>query len=222
VLAAHVKAGGGRFRGIRQQAQSHHLLGSLAKRPTPDGLLSDPAFRRGLEALGRLGLVFDAVVFFTQLGDLATAARGAPEARIVLNHLGWPMAGPSGDRRETFRLWRAGMKELATCSNVSVKLGGLGMTAFGFGFEHRPVPPGSQELAETWSPFVETAIALFGPDRCMFESNFPVDGQSCGYGSLWNAFKRMTALMPQGERTSLFSDTARRVYGLPEIHAQRA
>ena len=222
ILLAHVAAGGGRFRGVRQQAQFDPALGSLAKRPTPEGLLRDPAFRRGLAVLGAMDLVFDAVVYFTQLGDLASAARGCPDTAIVLNHVGWPMAiGPYADQQATFSRWREGMAELEKCPNVSVKLGGLGMTAFGFGFEHWPAPPSSEQLLATWRPYLETMISLFGAGRCMFESNFPVDAQSCSYASLWNAFKLLTHRATHEERHLLFAGAARKIYRLNELESHR-
>jgi L-fuconolactonase len=215
-LHAHSMAGGGRFRGIRQQAQSDAVLGSMAKRPTPEGLLGDAAFRLGLGRLGAKGLVFDAVLYFTQLGELYDVARQCPETTIVVNHLGGPLGiGPySADKQANFEQWRAGMAQLAVCPNVFVKIGGLGMTARGFGFELRPAPPTSEQLAQAWRPHVETAITLFGPERCMFESNFPVDAQSCGYAVLWNAFKRLTTGATDEERANLFSGVARKIYNI--------
>ena len=93
-----------------------------------------------------------------------------------------------------------------------MKLGGLGMTSFGFGFHEREAPPSSQELADAWRPYVETCIEAVRPERCMFESNFPPDKQSCGYTELWNAFKRLTAGASADEKTALYSGTAARVY----------
>ena len=120
---------------------------------------------------------------------------------------------PAG-RRETLPVWKKNMQDLAGCPNVIVKLGGLGMTSFGFGFHLREAPPSSQELAAAWKPYIETCIELFGPDRCMFESNFPPDKQSCGYTELWNAFKLITKGASAAEKTALYSGTAARVYGM--------
>jgi predicted TIM-barrel fold metal-dependent hydrolase len=97
---------------------------------------------------------------------------------------------------------------------VVAKLGGLGMRLFGFGFHEAPTPPDSEQLARAWRPYVETCIDAFGPARCMFESNFPVDQLSCSYVALWNAFKRISAGMSADERAALFSGTASRVYRL--------
>ena len=117
-------------------------------------------------------------------------------------------------RDEIFVEWSRSIRDLATCENVCVKLGGLGMRINGFGFETQEAPPTSEILATAWRPYIETCIDAFGPRRCMFESNFPVDKGSYGYGSAWNAFKRLTREASNSDRTSLFSGTAARVYGL--------
>jgi predicted TIM-barrel fold metal-dependent hydrolase len=137
----------------------------------------------------------------------------------VLNHVGGPLGiGPYAEcRDETFTVWSRAIQRLATCPNVTVKLGGLGMVAYGFGFDALPEPPDSVRLAEAWRPYIETCIAAFGPDRSMFESNFPVDKQSYGYGVGWNAFKRLTQDYSADERRELFAGAARRAYRLPEI-----
>jgi L-fuconolactonase len=96
-----------------------------------------------------------------------------------------------------------------------VKVGGLGMLYCGWDFHVQENPPSSEELAEAWRPYVETCIEAFGPQRCMFESNFPVDKQSCGYGVLWNAFKRITSACSPAEKAALYHDTAVRAYRLP-------
>ncbi len=94
-----------------------------------------------------------------------------------------------------------------------MKIGGVGMPVYGFGFEAADRPR-SHVLAEAWRPYVDAAIAAFGPDRCMFESNFPVDKQSFSYDRLWNAFKILASGYTSAERACLFSETARRVYRL--------
>ncbi|MEJ0048126.1 MAG: amidohydrolase family protein [Rhodospirillales bacterium] len=216
VLQAHVMAGGSRFRGIRQQAQHDPVLGSLARRQVGAGLLADPAFRRGFAELRPLGLVFEVFVFFTQLQEVADLARAFPDTSIVLNHLGGPLGiGPYADNRDGhFATWLRGMAAVADCGNVFVKIGGLGMAACGFGFERQATPPGSDALAAAWRPYVAAALDLFGSARCTFESNFPVDAQSCDYVSLWNAFKLLTANAAQADREALFSGTAERLYRL--------
>jgi L-fuconolactonase len=132
----------------------------------------------------------------------------------VLDHVGGPIGvgAYKGRRAEVFQAWRDAIRDIARCPNVNVKLGGLGMKVIGFGFEERERPPGSDELAREWRPYIETCIEAFGVERAMFESNFPVDKQSCSYAVLWNAFKRLAANYSEAEKRALFLDTACRVY----------
>ncbi|HLY58485.1 MAG TPA: amidohydrolase family protein [Stellaceae bacterium] len=218
VLEAHIRAGGGRFRGMRQQSQHDEHIGSLARRAPPPGLLLDAKFRRGFACLAPLGLTFDAYLYHTQLGELADLAAAFPGTGIVLDHAGTPLGiGPyAGRRDEVYAAWAESMRALARHDNVSVKIGGLGMPHLGFGFDARERPPSSAEMAAAWRPYVEFCIEAFGPDRCMFESNFPVDKQSGGYVALWNAFKRITASYATVEKSALYWTTACRVYRLDE------
>jgi predicted TIM-barrel fold metal-dependent hydrolase len=176
----------------------------------------DPAFRRGFAHLQPLGLSFDSWQFYPQLPDLVDLLRAFPETNVVLNHAGGMLGIPphAGRRDEVFRIWRANMRELAQFPNLSVKAGGLGMLYCGWDFHLRDIPPGSEELAAAWRPYIETCLEVFGPERCMMESNFPVDKQSCGYGVLWNALKRITMNYPAAEKKLLYQDTAARVYRL--------
>ena len=223
VLEAHVVRGGGRFRGIRHIA-AHDASPAVVTTSVvpPPGLLADAAFRAGFAELAPLGLSFDAWLYQTQLAELAALADAFPATTIVLDHLGGVLgAGPyAGRRKEMFAAWSRDLRELARRPNVVVKLGGLGMRICGFGFADQPEPPTSVQLATHWAPYVETGIAAFGVDRCMFESNFPVDKGSCSYGVLWNAFKRLAASSSDAERTALFASTARRVYRLDAAEAR--
>jgi predicted TIM-barrel fold metal-dependent hydrolase len=215
-LEAHIALAGGRFKGIRN-VSPWHASGLRASSATPpEGLLRDAEFRRGFAALGQLGLSFDAWLLHTQLDDLIDLARAFPGTGIVLDHVGGPIGiGPyAGRRAEAFAEWKPKLLELASCPNVTVKLGGLGMHLGGFDFPERPKPPTSAELAEAWKPFIETSIEAFGAERAMFESNFPVDKGMCSYAVLWNAFKRLAAGCSAAEKTALFSGTAARVYKL--------
>jgi len=215
LLEAHIRASP-RFRGIRQQAQHDAVLGSMARRRPPPGLLLRPEFRAGFALLAPLALSFDAYIYFTQLAELADLAKTFPNTTIILNHAGTPLGiGPyEGNRGDVFNTWSENLRRLAECGNVSLKIGGLGMALCGFGLHERQTPPGSDDLAELWRPYVEVCINAFGAPRCMFESNFPVDKQSCGYNPLWNAFKKLSAARSPEERTDLFSGTAQRVYRL--------
>lgn len=219
VLEAHLETAGGRFRGIRQIAP--WVDGELAKSMplnVPQGLLRDSAFRSGFTELAKRNLSFDAWLFHPQLSDVADLADAFPDTPIILNHLGGRLGiGPFALRFEDeFAAWRDGLRDLARRPNVSVKLGGLGMLYGGFDFHLRPRAPGSEELAKAWGPFVLEGIEIFGPDRAMFESNFPVDNQSAAFPVIWNAFKRITSSHSAAERAAMFHGTAQKVYRLKE------
>jgi L-fuconolactonase len=218
VLEALIAAGNGRLRGIRDGVTWD--TGNAAKfgrRQVPPRQVLNPAFQRGFAQLQPLGLSFESWQFHPQLPDLPQLLRVAPETNVILNHVGGLLGIPphEGKRDEVFTLWRNSMRELVPFPNLTVKVGGLGMLYCGWDFHLRDVPPTSQELATAWRPYVETCIELFGPSRCMMESNFPVDKQSCGYGVLWNALKRITAKCSPAEKAALYRDTAARVYRLP-------
>ena len=217
VLEAHIAAAPGRFRGIRHITvwdADRSLMNPLSA--GPPSLLRDNSFRAGFARLAPLGLIFDAWLFHPQIPELTELARAFPQTTIVLDHLGGivGIGAYRGRRDEIFVEWSRSIRDLAECENVCVKLGGLGMRINGFDFETREAPPTSETLASAWRPYIETCIDAFGPQRCMFESNFPVDKGSFGYGSAWNAFKRLTRQASNSDRTSLFSGTAARVYGL--------
>jgi predicted TIM-barrel fold metal-dependent hydrolase len=139
-----------------------------------------------------------------------------PELQIVLDHIGMPVGigRYAGRRAEVFEDWRRGIRELAGCPNVVVKLGGMVMPIAGFGWHGRAVPAGSEELAQVTGAYYRTVIDAFGPDRCMFESNFPMDREGCAYNVLWNSYKRIAAGFSEDEQDSLFRGTAVRVYRL--------
>jgi L-fuconolactonase len=217
VLEAQITAGGGRFRGIRFITATHPdqaAWGSAVLRPA--GLLMDRRVREGFARLAPLGLSFDAWMYHSQLGELTDLARAFPATSIVLDHVGGPigLGRYAGKRDDVFAEWSARIRELAQYPNVHVKLGGLGMRMFGFTVHAQESPPSSEELAALWRPYIEACIAAFGPQRAMFESNFPVDKGSCGYAVLWNAFKRIAAGCSAAEKQALFAGTARRFYRL--------
>ena len=217
VLEAEIAAGNGRFRGIRHSSAwdaDPNVAGMYASRP--QGLLRDPNFHKGFACLAPLGLSFDAWLFHPQIGELADLARTFPGTSIILDHCGGP-AGVgrfAGRRDEVFQEWKASIADIATCPNVVVKLGGLAMNLLGYDFHTRARPPSSEELAAAWKPYVETCIEAFGPDRCMFESNFPPDKGQCSYQVIFNAFKRIAAPYTEAEKAALCSGTATRVYRL--------
>jgi len=215
VLRAHIQVAGGRFRGIRNSA-SHDtddgVLGPLAGRM--DSLYSDAGFRSGFKRLHKLGLSFDAWLLEPQLPQVIDLARAFPDTTIILDHVGTPLgiASYAGKRDERFPIWRENIRSLARCENVSVKLGGLAMAFCNFPSFMSKTPAPSEQLAREWKPYLETCIEAFGPNRCMFESNFPVDIGSCSYPVLWNAFKHFARNYSSAEKNALFSGTAARVY----------
>jgi predicted TIM-barrel fold metal-dependent hydrolase len=215
VLVAHAAAGGGRFRGIRHSAAwdaDPSIARSLAN--PPSDLYQRASFRAGLATLGRLGFSFDAWQYHPQLADLVDVARAHPDVPIVVNHLGAPLGigRYAGRRAEVLAAWRPPMAELAQLDNVHLKVGGIGMARYGMAWEQGERPPGSDEVVAAWGDEMRWCIDRFGPDRCMFESNYPVDGESCSYVVLWNAFKKVSAGYTSTERASLFAGTARRFY----------
>jgi predicted TIM-barrel fold metal-dependent hydrolase len=217
VLEAEIAAGNGRFRGIRHSSPwdaDPEVAGIYATRPK--GLLLDPTFRKGFACLAPLGLSFDAWLFHPQIGELTDLARAFPDTRIVLDHCGGPIGigGYAGRRDEIFPLWKASIRDIAQCPNVVVKLGGLAMRLLGYDFHERAMPPSSEDVAAAWRPYIETCIEAFGPERAMFESNFPPDKGQCSYQVIFNAFKRIAAQYSGAEQTALFSKTATDFYRL--------
>lgn len=215
VLEAHEEAGDGLFRGIRHAtayADDPAVHRSHTK-PTP-GMMREPAFHDGVRELAKRGMSFDAWLYQPQIPELAELARAVPECTMVLDHLGGPLAvgRRSGQRDEVLAEWRPRIDEIAQCENVVIKLGGIGMKVFGVGFENNPVAPSSDDLVAVWGEPIRYAIERFGPDRCMFESNFPVDRESTSYVVLWNAFKKIAAEYSDDEQRALLHDTAGRVY----------
>ncbi len=216
VLEAHIAASRDRFRGIRHISAWDANTDIRSYRNLPKGLLLDPKFREGFACLQKYGLSFDAWLYHPQLMELVDLARTFPDIPIIVDHIGGPLGiGPYAEKREeVFEEWKHGIAALATCPNVVVKLGGLGMPLCGFGWNERSTPPGSAELAETMIPYYRWCIEQFGVDRCMFESNFPVDKISYSYTVLWNAFKRISKGFPPEDRAALFHDTAVKAYRL--------
>ncbi len=226
VLEAQIAASPQRFRGIRHRAawsESAYIraLGGWPSKPedTPPRILMDPDFRKGFARLRAYGLTFEAWVFHTHIDDLTDLAKAFPDTTIIFNHLGGPIGVGSfaGRRKEVFASWKTSVAELAKCPNAVAKVGGLQMIVNGYEWHKRDKPPISDQLLETNRDWYNYTIDQFGPKRCMFESNFPVDKLSCSYTVLWNQFKKLTKNFSKDERAAMFHDTAKRVYRLPKV-----
>ena len=220
VIEALVAAGNGRFRGIRHASAwdaDPEVLGPPFH--APEGLYRSDAFLSGFEAYSEYGLAFDAWLLEPQLGDVIELAKRFPDQAIILDHCGTPLniASYRGKLHENFDRWRRSIHALAECPNVSVKLGGLAMAFCGMPEEGPAKGLGSEHLAALWRPYVETCIESFGPDRAMFESNYPVDRWGASYPVLWNAFKRLAQGHSADEKRALFAGTAARVYGVEHL-----
>ena len=214
-LQAHVAASK-LFRGIRQIA-AFDDTGSdlLSMEGVPNArLYDDPNFRRGFKILSDMGLVFDAYHYYHQTPCFTEFARAFPQTTMVIDHLGTPLGVGkyTGREDEIFNQWKRDLTELAKCPNVTIKLGGLAMPWNGFGFESNPKPATSDELLARQNRYYQHAIQSFGPVRCMFESNFPVDKCAVSYQVLWNAFKKIAAPYSEAEKDAMFRGTAARVY----------
>ncbi len=219
VLEALIHAGNGRLKGTRYNAFWTDIpVWGMEHAPpiTPKGLLTDTKFRQGAATLAGYGLSLDTGCFHPQLNEMAAFVSAMPNVTMVLNHIGGPLTigRYTSDPAGTFADWKSGMTELAKRPNVFVKLGGQGQD-WNFPPGHVGPRTTSTVLAEKWKPWIETTIELFGAKRCMFESNFPVDKTTCSYGTVWNAFKRITAKASVGEKAALYADVARKAYRLP-------
>ena len=215
VLEALRAASPSRFRGIRHSVtwDPHPEVENTAAH-NRQGQLAGDEFRAGARVLARMGLSLEGWLYFPQLPELAEFARAVPDLPIILNHIGGLLrVGPYANRdSEVLATWRSGVAAVAACPNITIKLGGIGMPRTGFDWHARGKPIGSEELAASMAPFLTYCIEQFGPTRCMFESNFPVDKVSYSYGVMYNAFKRLSKGYSAAERAAMFHDTAVRVY----------
>ena len=205
----------GKLKGIRMLLASHsHPSISSGAVKIPLGIMKDPNFLVGAKILEKYNLSLDFWIHHTQLDELEYIAKSIPKLSIILNHIGGPIhLGPyEGKKALTHREWRHSMMRLSSFPNVSVKLGGLGMAVNGSTFYKNTLPPSSNQLCDKWKPWIFETLDLFGLDRCMFESNFPVDKGSYSYGNLWNAFKKICASMSNNEKNKLFYKNAANLY----------
>ncbi len=216
-LAAHAAAAGGLLRGIRHAgARDPHPEALSIPGRGAEGLYADPAFRAGVALLGTMGLTYDTWHYHHQNPAFAELARAVPGTTMVLDHFGTPLGvGPyAGQREAIFSQWQRDIEAIAKQPNVVAKLGGLAMPDNGFGWNQRSRPASSDELVQAQARYYQHAMACFGPARCLFESNFPVDRRSLPYGVYWNAMKKLAAGHSAADQQAMFHDNAQRVYSL--------
>ncbi len=217
VLEAHIEIGGDLFKGIRHAAgwDASEVVRNSHTNP-PQNLYEDKNFRQGFAELARLGMSFDAWNYHHQIPRLTDLARVFEDTTIIFDHFGGPLGiGPyEGKRAEILAQWKEDVADLATCKNVYAKIGGLAMPINGFGWHKQARPASSDDLVAVHKDYYAHMIDVFGPDRCMFESNFPVDKQSISYPVLWNAFKKIAAGYSEAEKDDLFQGSAKRAYRL--------
>jgi L-fuconolactonase len=220
VLEHEMNAARGCLRGVRHRtATDNGTVGRFIVNAPRPHLMREPEYVRGVAQLQQFGLCLDAWLYHTQIDELIALADACPDTTMVLNHVGGVIgvAEFKPRRTEVLAYWQDRMRTLAQRPNVCVKLGGMGMPVFGFGFERLDRPPTAAALVEAWKPMIDFCIDAFGTQRCMFESNFPPDKQSSSYVELWNAFKLATTTLTRQERSDLFYRTACRVYRLPDL-----
>ena len=217
ILEQHIAASGGRFRGVRISSGWHadEKVGNVTEQPN---LLIDPRVSEAAAVLSRMGLSLDCWLYHPQLDEVAQLADAHPALTIILNHVGSPILGGPyrGKSEEVFKDWKAAIIQISRRQNVFVKLGALPIRMPSFGGD-RSVPPGSEEVAAAWRPWMETCIEAFGPTRSMYESNFPVQKRWCSYQVCWNAFKRISASASASEKADLFAGAAARAYRLENV-----
>ncbi|AHK31678.1 hypothetical protein OPAG_05020 [Rhodococcus opacus PD630] len=217
VLTGHMAAGRGRFRGVRfstgWNASPEIANTQSGKRP---GMLREAKILDGARVLARNSLTLDAWLFHTQLDDVAALADAVPDLKVVVNHSGGPLGYGryASDQSGQFDQWRDGIRQVAKRPNVWCKIGGLVARGAMYDYLTAPEPPGSDELARLWSPWLEVCAEEFGAKRCMFESNFPVDKMGTSYRVLWNAYKRFASSASREERELMFGGSARKFYSL--------
>jgi predicted TIM-barrel fold metal-dependent hydrolase len=215
-IDSHIDAAQNLLKGLRQSSAWDPAIGELAYRFPPPGLLSQERFRSAFEVLKSYDLTFDAWVYFHQIPEVIDLAKDFPDVKIVINHTGGIIGinQYAAYPRQVFDLWQNYITDAGRQPNLHIKIGGLGMPSMGATFHLSESAPTSIQLAEWFQPFVSSCISKFGPERCMFESNFPVDRQYAGFTNIWNAFKICTRNLAYREKIKLFSETSKKVYNL--------
>jgi len=214
LLEKHIDISGGRFRGVRYSTgwDRDERIQNVVANPN---MLVDARVITASRALVEQNLSLDCWLYHPQLKEVAQLADALPDLRIILNHVGSPiLGGPNrGKVDEVFADWREQIQMVAKRQNVFVKLGALPIRMPGFDGD-RKLPPGSEEVAAAWKPWLHACIDAFGSSRSMFESNFPVQKRWCSYQVCWNAFKRIAAEFSLDEKKDLFGGAAARAYNL--------
>ncbi len=217
VLDQHAAKSNGLFRGIRHAgARDQRPEDLFIALQAPPYLYGKESFRKGLRILAARGLTYDTWHYHHQNLDFLDLARAVPEATMILDHFGTPLGVGTyrNCKDEIFQEWKQEIARIARCENVYAKLGGLAMPDNGFGWDKADCPPTSDEFLKLQQRYYLHTIDCFGPQRCMFESNFPVDRLSLSYHVLFNGFKKLTAQFSEDEKHALFYGTAERVYSL--------
>jgi len=180
-------------RGVRHKPAATATPGE-AKRGVP-GSMDDPAWREGYVLLERHGLSYDLQTPWWHLDAAADLARDFPATPLIINHTGLP-----ADRSpEGLSAWRRALGKAAAQPNVAIKISGIGL-------------PGLPWTVANNGPIIRDAIAIFGTDRAMFASNFPVDGLVGDFGTIFSGFLEATAMFPEADRDKLFHGNAKRIY----------
>lgn len=222
VLDAHIAAAPTRFRGIRHPV-AWHPSPLIPFKEQHAGILLEPAFVTACKCLAERGLTLDIFVFYNQLQEVVSLSRAVPGLTIVLDHLGGPITDPrfADEAAEIWRTWESGLRDVAACPNVVIKLGGMGMIPLaGDLWTSRLAPPTSAQHADWMRPYVDHALELFSPARAMFQSNFPTERPSAGYGIVWNSFKRLAKHSSEEDKSRLFFGTANEIYKLKIFSAK--
>ena len=218
VLEAHQVCGAGRMRGIRQAGAFPQYPEDLIQPPpghrSTQGLYQRADFRCGLKVLGQFGLTYDAWHYHYQNTEFAALAENVPGTTLILNHFGTPLGvGRYANQRQSiFEQWKIDIREISQYPNVVAKIGGLAMPDNGFGWHSHACPPTSDEFVEAQKAYYLHTIECFGPERCMLESNFPVDRRSISYAVLYNGLKKIVAGFSEAEKDQMFYGTAARIY----------
>lgn len=216
VLDGYADIAGESFRGVRYCVAWDKDERIHTAFETHRGMLLQSNLGDSVAYLRHRGLSLDLWVYFTQLDEVKHFLAKNPGVEVVLNHCGGPIGVGrfAGKREEVFCSWRKGLADVAAHEEVCIKFGGLGMALAGFGWHKRDKWPVISDYVQAWRPYFDVCLELFGPERIMFESNFPVDRKGCDYGSLWSAFLGLADNLSDSERDALFFSTARRVYRL--------